>query len=350
MTSRRVSTITVTLLLLGLLCSCEQKTQEAAPQRIQISGAGATFPAPLYKKWIEEYGKRHEDVVISYEAIGSGEGTTRFINQEVEFAASDAALDDEQIGKIERGVKLIPATAGIVVLAYNLKGLNGPLKLPRDVYADIFTGAIKSWNDPRIKQANPAMNFPSSDIVLVTRQDSSGTTFAFTNHLSAVSKKWRDSGPGIGKVVQWPANTMTARGNEGVAGRIKISENSIGYVEYGFALRAGLAMAWLENKAGNFIQPMPASGQATLTNTQEDMPQNLRMFLPDPAGVDSYPLVTYSWILLYGKYSHPQKGAAVKDFVKWGIGEGQRYAETLGYCRVPSVVVELANKAIEEIQ
>ncbi len=350
MISPRMSTITMMVLLLALLSSCERKAQEAEPAGIQISGAGATFPAPLYRRWIEEYRKTREDVVISYEAIGSGEGTRKFMNQEVDFGASDAALNDEQIAKIERGAKLIPATAGIIVLAYNLKELNGSLKLPRDVYVDIFSGAITSWNDPRIKRANPGLNLPSKGIVLVARLDSSGTTFAFTNHLSAVNKEWRDRGPGIGKVVQWPAKAMTARGNEGVAGRIKISEGAIGYVEYGFATRAGLAMAWLENNAGKFIEPVLASGQATLANTQAEMPQNLRMFFPDPLGPDSYPLVTYSWVLLYGKYSDPQKGAAVKDFVKWGIGEGQRYAELFGYCTVPSDIVVLANKTIEEIK
>jgi phosphate transport system substrate-binding protein len=350
MIAPRISTITLMVLLLGLLCSCERKAQEAAPPGIQISGAGATFPAPLYKRWIEEYRKLHEDVVISYEAIGSGEGTKRFLNQEVDFGASDAALNDEQMAKIERGVKLIPATAGILVLAYNLKGLRGSLKLPRDVYVDIFSGAITSWNDPRIKRANPELSLPSKGILLVARQDSSGTTFAFTNHLAAVNKEWRDRGPGIGKVVQWPANAMTARGNEGVAGRIKISEGAIGYVEYGFATRAGLDMAWLENKSGKFIEPVLAGGQATLTDTQAEMPQNLRMFFPDPTGPDSYPLVTYSWVLLYGKYPDSQKAAAVKEFVKWGIVEGQRYAGPLGYCHVPSNVVGLANRAIEEIK
>ncbi len=235
MISPRMSAIAIMILLLGLLCSCERKAQEAEPGGIQISGAGATFPVPLYKKWIEEYRKAREDVAVSYEAVGSGEGTRKFMNQEVDFGASDAALNDEQIANMERGANLIPATAGIIVLAYNLKGLNGSLKLPRDVYVDIFSGAITSWNDPRIKGANPELNLPSKGIVLVTRLDSSGTTFAFTNHLSAVNKEWRDRGPGVGKVVQWPANTMTARGNEGVAGRIKISEGAIGYVEYGFA-------------------------------------------------------------------------------------------------------------------
>ncbi len=350
MIAHRISTITMVVLLLGLPCSFEQKVHASDPEGIQIQGAGSTFAAPVYKKWIEEFGKTHKDVVISYKAIGSGEGTTKFINQQVDFGASDAALNDEQIADIERGVKLIPATAGIIVLAYNLKELKGPLKLPRDVYVDIFSGEIKTWDDPRIKQANPGLNLPSKEIWLVARQDSSGTTFAFTNHLSAVSKEWRDRGPGVGKVIGWPSNTMTARGNEGVAGRIKITEGAIGYVEYGFATRAKLAMAWLENKAGKFIEPVLASCEATLINTQSEMPQNLRMFFPDPPGPDSYPLVTYSWILLYGKYLGPQKGLVVKDFVNWSLGKGQRYAESLGYCRVPSDVVGLANKKIEEIK
>jgi phosphate transport system substrate-binding protein len=347
---RRIPMLAVLVSACIFLFSCEQPVQETKPAPIQITGAGATFPAPLYKKWIAERQKLQPGVVVNYESVGSGEGFRRFLKQEVEFAASDAAMNDEQIAKMERGVKLIPATAGIIVLGYNLKGLNGNLKLSREVYADIFCGKIKSWNDPRIKKANPGLNFPSADIILVTRQDSSGTTFAFTNHLSAVNKDWRDKGPGVGKIVQWPANAMAARGNEGIAGRIKITEGSIGYVEYGFASRAGLAMAWLENKAGNFIEPVLSGGQATLTNTQAEMPPNLRMFFPDPPGEGSYPLVTYSWLLLYGNYPDSKKTAALKDFVKWAIGEGQRYSENLGYCRVPSGIIGLAEKAVEEIR
>jgi phosphate transport system substrate-binding protein len=339
------------ILLASFLVACGQKAPETTkPQpEVQISGAGATFPAPLYRKWIEEYHKNNPDKAIFYEPVGSGEGTKRFLKEQVDFGASDAAMSDEEMGKVNRGVKLVPVTAGIIVLAYNLKGLNGMLRLPRDVYVDIFAGTIKTWNDPRIQQANPSLNLPAANIILVTRVDSSGTTFAFTNHLSAVSKEWRDRGPGVSKLVNWPANAMAARGNEGVAGRIRISEGAIGYVEYGFAQRAGLALAVVENKAGHFIEPSPSNGQAALMNSAENMPANLRMFLPDPSGENSYPMVTYTWMLLYGTYSDAAKGALVRNFVHWALNEGQQYSDGLGFCNLPTRIVGLASKAVDDI-
>ncbi len=349
MFAKRVSTF-IMIAVVGLVISCSRQAMETQPRDIEIIGAGATFPDPLYKNWIKVYQQAHTDVGISYKAVGSGEGVRRFLRQEVDFGASDAAMSDEEIAQVDRGVKLIPATAGIIVLAYNLKGLNGVLKLPREVYVGIFSGEIRKWDDPRIKQANPGMNLPALNIIPVTRTDSSGTTYAFTNHLSAISKTWRDRGPGVGKVVQWPANSMSARWNEGVAGRVKITDGAVGYVEYGYAQRAGLAMAALENKAGNFIEPSPARGQATLTNTQNDMPENRRMFFPDPPGENSYPIVTYSWILLYGTYPDQKKAGALKDFVKWGITDGQKFSESLGFCSLPEHIREIGLRDVGGIK
>ena len=176
---KRVSTV-IMVSLLGLVSSCGQPPTETKTPVIKIVGAGATFPYPLYKKWVDEYQKAHKDVSIFYEPVGSGEGTRRFLKHEVDFGASDAALTDEQMNKVERGAKLIPATAGIIVLAYNLKGLDGPLKLSREALVDIFLGKIKVWNDPRISRTNPGLNLPNEAIILVTRADSSGTTFALS--------------------------------------------------------------------------------------------------------------------------------------------------------------------------
>jgi phosphate transport system substrate-binding protein len=287
-------------------------------------------------------------VLLSYDAVGSGEGTKQFMAGTVDFGASDAAMRDGEMAAVTRGVQLVPVVAGSIVLAYNVPGLDGDLKLKRDVYVDIFLNNITRWNDPRIRAANPDLNLPDDDIAIVVRQDSSGTTFAFTNHLSAISDAWRDRGPGVGKVIDWPGNAMVAPGNEGVAGRIKISEGSIGYVEYGMAQRTGLAMAWLENKAGEFIQPHGGSGLATLLNT--DMPDNLRVFFPDPDGEDSYPIVTYSWLLLYKQYNDPQKAAALRRYVKWALTEGQAFNESLGYVRLAPHVVARAVQAVESIQ
>jgi phosphate transport system substrate-binding protein len=318
------------------------------PGSIQLHGAGATFPAPLYKKWLEEHRKRRPDVLLSYDAIGSGEGTKQFIAGAVDFGASDAAMSDSQIAEVKRGVQLLPVVAGSIVLAYNLEGLGGDLRLTREVYVDIFLGKITRWDDLRIKRINPDLKLPSSDIALVVRQDGSGTTYAFTNHLSAVSEGWRDRGPGVATLVDWRGNAMAARGNEGVAGRIKMSKGSIGYVEYGIARRGGLSMAWLENKAGQFIEPHGGSGLATLINTT--LPENLRVFFPDPEGQDSYPIVTYSWLLLYKQYEDPQKLVALKQYVKWCLTAGQEYNESLGFVRLPPQVIVRAMDALDSLR
>ena len=334
----------------GIVVSCSPQASETPVHEIKIVGAGATFPWPLYKAWIQSYRDAHKDVTISYDAVGSGEGVKRFIRQEVDFGAGDAAMSDEEMAGVGRGVKLIPATAGLVVLAYNLKGTTGVLKLPREVYVAVFTGEINRWDDPRIKRANMEMNLPSAGITLVTRAESSGTTYAFTNHLGAVDSAWRERGPGVGKIVQWPVNSMSVRGNEGVAGRIKITDGSIGYVEYGYAKRAGLTLAALQNKAGRFIEPSSAAGRATLDNTRSGMPENRRIFFPDPPGESSYPIVTYSWILLYGSYPDQEKAGVLKDFVGWGITDGQKFAEDLGYCSLPGPIRELGIQDIGKIK
>jgi phosphate transport system substrate-binding protein len=314
---------------------------------IQLRGAGSTFAAPLQKKWLEAYQKRHPEVVVSYEAIGSGEGTKQFLAGAVDFGASDAALSDEQMTAVTSGAQLVPVMAGSIVLAYNLDGLGGPLKLSRAVYVDIFFGKITSWDDPRIQQLNPGLKLPRQDIALVVRQDGSGTTYAFTNHLSALSPEWRERGPGVGSLIAWPRPAMTVPGNEGVAGRIKQSKGAIGYVEYGIAQRGDLAMAWLENKTGAFIQPHGGSGLATLLNVT--MPDNLRVFAPDPDGDDSYPIVTYSWLLLYKTYDNPQKAAALKDYVRWCLTDGQAFNESLGFVRLPPQVVSRAVRAVDNV-
>jgi phosphate transport system substrate-binding protein len=353
MTARQMVVLAVVVLAISVswgVVSAQAGTpsKNVPPGTMHIHGAGATFPAPLYKKWIEEYQKRRPEVMVSYDAVGSGEGVKEFMAGRVEFGASDAAMSDAQIAEVARGVQLVPAVAGSIVLAYNLEGLGGDLRLTREVYVDIFLGKIRSWDDLRIKRLNPELNLPKSDIALVVRQDGSGTTYAFTNHLSAISDEWRDRGPGVGPLVDWPGNAMAARGNEGVAGRIKISKGSIGYVEFGMARRAGLSMAWLENKAGLFIEPHGGSGLATLLNTA--LPENLRVFFPDPEGQESYPIVTYSWLLLYRQYDDAQKLGALKQFVRWCLTTGQEFNESLGFVRLPPQIIARALEALDSIR
>lgn len=339
------------LLLAGALAWGTAIAEIAAEKPvILLQGAGATLPAPLYQDWIKTYAQRRPTVHVSYDAVGSGEGIRRFLAREVDFGASDAAMSDEQIASAPEGVKLVPATAGLIALAYHLPGLIEPLRLRRAVYVDILLGRIRRWDDARIAVDNPGVKLPQRDIVRVVRQDSSGTTYAFTNHLSAISDAWRDQGPGVGKVVDWPGSAMAAAGNEGVAARIKRSVGAIGYVEYGQAKRLGLPLAALENAAGQFVAPSESSGLAALRNSRSEIPPNLRLFLPDPKGEYSYPIVTLSWLLLYPHYDGAGRTSALKDFVTWSLVEGQAYARNLGFLPLPEEIASLSRSSVAAIQ
>jgi len=238
-------------------------------------------------------------------------------------------------------------TAGMVVLAYNLPGFDG-LQLSREAVVGIFSGDIRSWNDARIQDTNPGVILPNKTVTPVVRRDSSGTTFVLTNHLSSVSEWWRTAGPGTSKRIDWPGNTMEVNYNEGVAQRVKVSQGSIGYMEYQFARRLGLQIMILENKAGEFVSPAPDAGTAALASA-EDIPDDLRVFVPDPPGAGAYPIVSYTWLLLYGTYSDPSKASVLKDAVIWGLTNGQTIAEEMGYIPLPSQMVALARAKVDSI-
>ncbi|HYK10405.1 MAG TPA: phosphate ABC transporter substrate-binding protein PstS [Gemmatimonadales bacterium] len=335
-------------LLLGVVAG-PAAAQTAANKALVLHGAGATFPAPLYKKWIGVFTAQNPDVSIEYQEVGSGEGVRRFLAQSIDFGASDGALTDEEMAKIPGGARLVPATAGMVVLAYNLPGLGGDLKLSRDVYVDIFLRRIQKWNDYRIQALNPGLKLPNLSIVIAARKDSSGTTFALANHLSAISPAWRD-GPGAGFVIDWSGRAMLARGNEGVAALVKNGVGALGYVEYGFAERLRLPMAQLQNRAGGYVAPNGRSGQTTLASNVRSMPENLRLYLPDPEGAESYPILSLSWLLLYERYPDQQKRAAIKRFVTWGLTGGQSFSADLGYIALPPEVAALSRAALDRIQ
>jgi phosphate transport system substrate-binding protein len=233
-------------------------------QSVSLQGAGSTFAAPLYKRWIEEYGASRPNVSIAYDVVGSGEGVRRFLSDAVDFAGSDEILTDAEAAKAG-GAIMIPVTAGMIVIAYNIPGVAGEIKLPRDVCLDIFAGSIRQWDDPRIKSANLGIAFPHRDIALVARQDGSGTTAAFTRHLDATRPSWRGKGMAVGKMIEWPKGTLLAPGNEGVALKIRSTEGSIGYVEFWYAQRFGLQMATLQNRADRFIAPTAGAGDLALS-------------------------------------------------------------------------------------
>jgi phosphate transport system substrate-binding protein len=309
-----------------------------------IRGAGATFPSLLYKKWFAEYQNADPATVVSYDAVGSGEGVQRFIAGKIDFGASDAAMTDQQIAEVPKGVIMLPATAASVVLAYNLPDFQGELRLSRKAYTGIFLGDITNWNDPAIAASNPGVRLPKLTIAVVVRHDGSGTTFAFTKHLDAISETWR-ARYGAATLVGWPSHAMQASGNENVAGRIQQSVGSIGYVGYEFAQRLGLRMARLENKEGNFVRPDGNSARAALAAV--DLPENLRVFAPDPSGRDAYPIVTFSWILLYRHYDDPSKAKAVHDLLRWCLRDGQQFAPALGYIQLSQNVTSRALSALD---
>lgn len=341
---------------MAALCACTVAERDdpgvpVPPGGVLLRGAGATFPSPLYKKWFADYHAEHPETVLTYDAVGSGEGVRRFTGnvkekEKVDFGASDAAMTDEQITQVSKGAILLPMTAGSVVLAYNLPHFNGELKLSRDAYSRIFLGKIKTWNDPVIAATNPGVTLPKLTIVAVARQDASGTTFAFTKHLDAVSGEW-SSRYGAATLIDWPGNTMKGNGNEKVAGLIQHSEGSIGYVGYEFAHQLGLKMASLQNKAGKFVQPGDRTSIAALSAAE--LPANLRLFMADPAARDAYPIVTLSWVLLYRNYESAAKAKATRDLFRWCLIDGQKFAGGLGYVPLPENVRSKALAALDQV-
>lgn len=340
------------------IASCQQETSQAptgdgapaaspvaAGENVSLTGAGASFPAPFYQRCFSEYNKENPNIRVSYQSVGSGAGVEQFTQGTVDFGASDVAMTPEEIAKVERGTVLLPATAGSIVLAYNLPNVETGLKLPREVYADILLGNIKSWNDPRIAEANPGVNLPNTPITVVHRSDGSGTTGVFTKHLSAISPGWK-SKVGEGKTVDWPVG-VGAKGNEGVTAQIQQTQGAIGYVEYGYAKQNNLAAAALENKSGNYIEPTPESAAKTLEAVE--LPGNLVAFISDPEGDQSYPIVSYTWLMAYDNYEDPQKAQALKNVIDYTLNDCQKLAGELGYVPLPQPVVTKVEAAAEKI-
>ncbi|MGC4093611.1 MAG: phosphate ABC transporter substrate-binding protein PstS [Polyangiaceae bacterium] len=321
--------------------------QAAAPEPVTLQGSGASFPAPVYSRWFREFSTKNPGIRVNYQATGSGAGIKAFIASQTDFGASDAAMTDEEIKQAQDNVVLLPVTAGHIVLAYNLEGIKD-LKLSREVYAGIFLGEVKKWNDPKIAKANPGVKLPAQDITPVNRSDGSGTTFVFTQHLSAISDKWK-SGPGTGKSVNWPAKgAVGGAKNDGVAALIQRTPGAIGYIEYVFAATSNQPAAQLENKAGKFVAPELKAATASLGSIE--MPPDLRAWAPDPAGDEAYPIVTYTWILAKKKYEDKAKAAALKQLLKWCLTEGQTLSEGLHYIALPQAVATKVSAAVDSIE
>ncbi|WP_341528614.1 phosphate ABC transporter substrate-binding protein PstS [Nostoc sp. UHCC 0302] len=314
--------------------------------KVSLVGAGASFPEPLYQQWLLDYNQQNPNVKINYQAIGSSAGVQQLIQGTVDFAASDVAITAEQAANIKRGVIALPITAGSIVLAYNLSNVPSGLKLPRQVYTDIFLGKITNWNNPKIAVANPGINLPDLPIKVVHRTDGSGTTSVLTRHLNAISPEWKNK-VGAGKSIEWPVG-IGANGNAGVTAQIQQLPGAIGYVEYSYANRNKLRVAALENKSGNYITPTPESTAKTLEAIKLPA-KNLIGFNPNPAGTQSYPIVTYTWLLTYRQYEDSVKAQELKNFVNWVLIKGQKSSLELGYIPLSKEVVVQVQAAANQI-
>lgn len=311
-----------------------------------LNASGATFPAPLYLRWASDFHKANAEITVNYQGVGSGAGVKQFSDGITDFGASDVAMSDAEIAKVNGNVLMLPATAGTIVLAYNIPGIQAGLKLSRNAYIGILLGTIKNWNDPVIAKDNAGITLPNLPVTVVARSDGSGTTAVFTAHLSAISTDFAAK-VGPGKQVVWPVG-VAGKGNDGVTSLIKQTPGAIGYVEFGYAENNKLTMAALQNKAGNFIIPSIESGAATLASV--NLPENLRAFITDPEGANDYPIATFTWLLVKKSYTDDTKAAAVKAFVNYGLTTGQAVAPELGYITLPSSVVTKVQSALATVK
>jgi phosphate transport system substrate-binding protein len=330
--------------ILGVVACTSGENGGGEPQAsrssgVDLTGAGATFPQPIYSKWFHDYA-RTTGVQINYQSIGSGGGVRQLSEGTVDFGASDGPMSDEELSRAKRGEILhIPTIIGAVVLAYNLEGVTQPLHLTGDVISDIFLGNITRWNDPRIAAHNAGVALPNGDIIVVHRSDGSGTTYVFTDYLAAVSPAWA-SGPGRGKEVQWPVG-LGGKGNEGVAGQVKQTPGSMGYVELAYATQNKLQYASVRNQAGQFVAPAIESISAAAAGAMERLgpDTDFRVSLANAAGPASYPISSFTWILIYKNQPNADKGRKLVDFLHWAITDGQQAAGALDYAPLPDDVV-----------
>jgi phosphate transport system substrate-binding protein len=318
--------------------------------QVGLTGAGATFPAPIYQKWFAAY-QSVGNVQINYQPIGSGGGIKAITEGTVDFGASDASLTDAQLAayKTKNGhdVFLFPTVLGAAVPTYNVPGVTGQLNFTPQALAGIFLGTIKKWNDPEIAKANPKVSLPDKDVLVIHRAEGSGTTYCWTDYLSKVSPEWK-SKVGTNASVEWPTG-VGAKGNDGVAGLLKQQEGSIGYVELIYAVKNQLPYGKVKNKSGEFVKAELKSVTAAAA-AMKDMPADFRVSIVDGSGPGVYPISTFTWLLVPARYSDSAKGQAMKGFLKWAISKGQDQVESLEYAKLPKTVVAQEEKQIAKIQ
>ena len=317
----------------------------AAAQTAQINGAGATFPNPIYSKWFDEYNKLHPNVRINYQSLGSGAGIQQVTAQTVFFGATDGPMSNEQLLAAPGKLFHFPTVLGAVVPVYNIPNVKAELKFNGSLLADIYLGKIKKWNDPAIVKLNVGVMLPATDITVVHRSDGSGTTYIWADYLAKVSPEWKTK-VGVGTSPNWPAG-IGGKGNEGVSGLVSQTPGSIGYVELIYALQTRISYGSVQNMAGEFVKASVESVTAAASEAAAKMPADFRVSITNAPGKTTYPISSFTWLLLYENPKDKAQAKVMVDFVKWALADGQKLAAALGYAPLPAEVVkrELAQLA-----
>ena len=337
-----------TLRILALSAAAALCAKAGSAQGVQVDGAGATFPAPIYTKWFSEYNKLHPDVRINYQSIGSGGGIRQLSNQTVFFGATDGPMTADQMQGAAGKILHLPTVLGGVVPVYNIPGVDSELKFSGPVLADIILGKITKWNDAALTALNPGAKLPGTDITVVHRSDGSGTTYIFADYLSKVSPEFKKK-VGVATAVNWPAG-VGGKGNEGVAGLVKQTPGAIGYVELIYAIQNKIAYGSVQNMAGEFLRATTDSVTAAAAAAVSAMPKDFRVSITNAPGKGVYPISSFTWLLFYESPKDKQKGKIMKEFVKWALTDGQKFAAELGYAPLPEAVVKMELETLNRIK
>ncbi|MFZ0641261.1 MAG: phosphate ABC transporter substrate-binding protein PstS [Candidatus Acidiferrales bacterium] len=338
----KASTVFLTLILLVATVRAQ------APDPVSMNAAGATFPYPIYSKWFDAYHKLHPNAEINYQSIGSGGGIQQLKAGTVDFGASDMPLNDQLLSTFSFKIIQFPTVLGAVVPTYNIPGVSAVLKFTPQALAGIYLGTITKWNDPEIAGSNPGVNLPAKDIIVVHRSDGSGTTFVWTDYLSKVSPEWK-SRVGSNTSVNWPVG-LGGKGNEGVSGVLEQTPNAIGYVELIYAIQNHLGYGLVQNSSGKFVKASLATVTDAASGVAAKMEQDIRISITDAPGPASYPICSFTYLLIPEKIADPAKLQTVKNFLRWMLTDGQSMVEALNYARLPKAVVSVEMRHIAEIQ
>lgn len=357
--NRRGVSVTLAAVLIGI-AACGPRTEAPTAQdgqssatgggTVAISGAGATFPAPLYQRWFSAYNQDVDsDTQVSYQSVGSGAGLEQYINGTVDFGASDAPITGDRLESFRNQYGYdpiqVPMAGGAVVFAYNIPGIeDGELNLSRDVYCGIVQGDITNWNDPAIAADNTNLDLPDLPIIFAHRSDGSGTTFIFVNHINAACPDWP---AGVGTSVDWPTG-QGGQGNEGVAALVQQNEGALGYVEYAYAKLNEIPAANVENASGNFVYPSPEAASAAFDNVE--IPEDFGLLVPDPEGEDAFPIAGLTWMMIYREYDDPQRWETLRNVMEWALTNGRNITEELDYVPMPDGIVERIREVLNEVQ